>query len=231
MGRNGFWHLHGFGTADGSVPLIVGITQMLPLAGILITENPSFSVSVSIVASANPVCAGTSVTFTATPVNGGTPAYQWIVNGGNVGTGLTTYSYVPVNGDQVSVVMTSSLTGCVIGSPATSNTIPMTVNPVPHVTNALLNESICSGDATNIVLTANIAGTAFSWTTTSSSPNLTGFSNGTGNVINQTIINNGFTAETVTYHITPTASGCTGPVSDYIVTVNPVPDVSNLSSQ
>ena len=91
------------------------------------TVNPLLPVSVSISPSANQVCAGTSVTFTPAPINGGTPAYQWFKNTVAVGTGAT-YSYVPVNGDQVYVIMTSSLT-CKSGSPATSNTVTMTVNP------------------------------------------------------------------------------------------------------
>jgi PKD repeat protein len=84
-------------------------------------------VSVSIAPSSNPVCAGTSVTFTPTPVNGGTPSYQWYKNTVAVGTG-STYSYVPVTGDHVYVIMTSSLT-CKSGSPATSNTLTMNVFP------------------------------------------------------------------------------------------------------
>jgi hypothetical protein len=40
-----------------------------------------------VVASANPVFKNTPVTYTSTPTNGGsTPAYQWQVNGVNVGT-------------------------------------------------------------------------------------------------------------------------------------------------
>ena len=88
-------------------------------------------VSVLVTASANPVCAGTSVTFTATPTNGGTtPVYQWKVNGVNVGINSPTYTYAPANGDLVTCVLQSS-DSCVTGNPATSNTVTMTVNPKP----------------------------------------------------------------------------------------------------
>ncbi|MDP2338687.1 MAG: hypothetical protein Q8N05_20005, partial [Bacteroidota bacterium] len=92
--------------------------------------NPNLPVSVSIGASANPVCAGTSVTFTATPTNGGTtPAYQWKVNGLVAGTNNATYSYIPTNGDLILVEMTSNATACLAGSLATSNTVTATVIP------------------------------------------------------------------------------------------------------
>jgi len=65
---------------------------------------------VSISASKNPFCSGTVVTFTTSPVNGGSsPAYQWKVNGNNAGTNSSLYSYSPQNGDNISCVMTSNL--------------------------------------------------------------------------------------------------------------------------
>jgi hypothetical protein len=87
---------------------------------------------VSISADDNSVCAGTNVTFTASPTHGGTlPAYQWKLNGGNVGTNSSTYSSTSLaQNDQVSCVMTST-SQCVTSPTATSNTVTMTVYAVP----------------------------------------------------------------------------------------------------
>ena len=98
-----------------------------------ITETvTSSAVSVSI--AANPsgaICTGTSVTFTATPTNGGSsPSFQWYKNGVTAGTNSSIYSFAPNNSDYVTCQLTSNIS-CSSGNPATSNQITETVNSVP----------------------------------------------------------------------------------------------------
>lgn len=90
-------------------------------------------VSVSLVASQNPVNAGAPVTYTATPVNGGTaPTYQWFVNNSPVSAASgSTYTYFPSSGDLIKCVVVSSLS-CVTDNPATSNTVTQVVNVVAN---------------------------------------------------------------------------------------------------
>jgi hypothetical protein len=99
---------------------------------IAITVNSAVtpSVSIAITSGTNPSPSGASVTFTATPTNGGTPSYQWKVNGTNVGTNSPTYTTTTLtNGQVVSCVMTSSLS-CASPTTATSNGITMTITTV-----------------------------------------------------------------------------------------------------
>ena len=102
-----------------------------PRTAVGVSVNPNLTASVSIAASpTGAICSGTSVTFTATPTNGGTtPSYQWQKGGVNI-SGATSATYTTttlVNSDVIRVVMTSNAT-CVTGSPATSSGITMTVN-------------------------------------------------------------------------------------------------------
>lgn len=84
--------------------------------------------SVTITSSATSACSGTPVNFTATPTNGGTPHYEWTLNGNEVGTNSNTYqSSTLKNGDSIAVYMTSSLP-CANPKFAKSNVIVVTVN-------------------------------------------------------------------------------------------------------
>ncbi len=121
---------------------------------ITMTVTSIVTPTVSITASATTICSGTNVIFTATPVNGGSPSYQWKLNGNNVGTNSTIYQNAGlINNDMVTVVMTSSL-ACVTQPTATSNAITMTVNPTvtPSVSIGATATAICSG--TNVIFTA-----------------------------------------------------------------------------
>ncbi|TDW43217.1 PA14 domain-containing protein, partial [Flavobacterium sp. 270] len=149
-----------------------------------ITVNPVLNASVSIASSpTGAICPGTSVTFTATPTNGGTPSYQWKLNGGNVGANSATYTTnTLVNGDTVTCVMTSNASPCLTGSPATSNSITMTVNSQSTIPTGITGTtSIISGSSTILTVAGGTLGTGASaeWFTGSCG----GIAAGTGNSI------------------------------------------------
>lgn len=128
----------------GSKSISVTYTGALQ-ATLPVIVNPLIS-SISIAASATNVVAGTPVTFTATPVNGGTaPVYQWKVNGSNTGTNSPSFIYTPANGDVVFCLLTPNAP-CV-SSTFTSNIITMTVtNPVGALVVTLPNKTALPGD-------------------------------------------------------------------------------------
>ncbi len=115
-----------------------------------VSVNPSAAAAVSVVANpGNSICAGNTVSFTASPVNGGTsPSYQWKIGSTNVGTNSPVYSTSSLtNGNVVTCVMTSNA-ACVTGNPATSNAITMSVsaNLTPSISiSANPGNTICDG--------------------------------------------------------------------------------------
>lgn len=84
--------------------------------------------SVSIKEDANGICPGDVATFTATPYNEGfDPQYKWYVNEKEIiGVTSSTYSYQPINGDNVKCRLTSSNL-CASSTIALSNEITMVV--------------------------------------------------------------------------------------------------------
>ena len=83
-------------------------------------------------------------------------------------------------------------------------------------------QTICSGSTTNIVLTSEATGIAYTWTAVQSG--VTGATSGNSSIIAQTLVGLG----TVTYTITPfeISSQCQGEPLQVIVTVNAVPDIA-----
>ncbi|MBE0646237.1 MAG: hypothetical protein IH596_00465 [Bacteroidales bacterium] len=114
-------------------------------------------------------------------------------------------------------------------SSCTGNTeiFTMWVKPVPHLTNQPKGDSVCNGTSPAIILTSDVANTWFTWLATGSSFQITGFTDQTTPtaLLDQTLTNSGFDLEWVTYQVVPSAAGCQGPDSTYIVTVFPTPDL------
>ncbi|MEI6946705.1 T9SS type A sorting domain-containing protein [Paraflavisolibacter sp. H34] len=108
--------------------------------------------AVSISAPGTSVCAGTPVTFTATPTNGGTaPVYQWKKNGNNIpGEQAATYTTSDLaNGDKITCQLTSNAT-CLSSATATSNSVKMTVSPLPSVQATASPATLCSGGTSQL---------------------------------------------------------------------------------
>jgi len=121
---------------------------------VAMTVNSNLPVSVTIAADATTICDGTNVTFTATPTNGGSnPQYQWYLNGATVGTSISTYTNnLLSNTDEIYCVLTSDET-CATGSPATSNTLAMTVNSNLPVSVTIAADATTICDGTNVTFT------------------------------------------------------------------------------
>ena len=194
---------------------------------ILISIDPILTADVSIAVDANPVCDGTLVTFTATPTNGGSsPTYQWFNGASPVGSGTDTYSYIPVDGDVITVEMTSNATPCLTGSPATSNAITMTVNnnlAVSVSVSANTSNVICAGTQVTFTASPVNGGTSPAYQWQLNGIDLPG-------EINSTYITNALVdADAVTVVLTSSEICTTGnpATSDPIImTVNPILPVS-----
>jgi len=179
------------------------------VATVATTLTPA--VSIAITSGSNPSCTGNSITFTATPTNGGTtPAYQWKVNGSNVGTNSTAFSSSTlVSTNTVTCVMTSNAS-CANPTTATSNAVMMTVNPFPTPTvTASPSFTICAGKSAT--LTAS-GGSSYNWNTGAT----------TAAVTVAPTANTG-------YSVTVTSAGCSV-VATRTVTVNASPAVSIATS-
>jgi uncharacterized protein (TIGR02145 family) len=119
-------------------------------------QNNSLPAAVNITASNNPFCPGSAVSFTATPTHGGpAPAYQWKVNGINVGTNSNTYTYNPMPNDSIRCIMISNL-ACVTGSPCSSAKIFMSGTLAPIVSFNACFDTITTLNAKPIKLKGGI---------------------------------------------------------------------------
>ncbi len=211
-----------------SLSCVTSATADAPQLTMTITASVTPSVSIA----ANPgttICGGTTVTFTATPVNGGAlPNYVWKTNGvvdASVPANSTTYANGSLgNGDTVDCQLISS---DICASPTTADApqIVMTVNlaVAPSVTIvADVGSIICSGATVLFTATPVNGGVApaYQWNTNGVAvPGQTAATFSTSNLKN---------LDAVTVTLAPSAEICVSPTtatSDPVVmTVNPLPD-------
>ncbi|MBC7694490.1 MAG: gliding motility-associated C-terminal domain-containing protein [Burkholderiales bacterium] len=172
--------------------------------------------TLSIVQSSSTICNGNNLILTAS----GASTYTW---SGGVTNGV---SFTPTTTSMYSVIATNTITGCTKSSSAS-----VIVNPVPDI-NPILSPTICSGSALNISITSTLSSN-YTWLATDNG-NTTGesISNQITALINDSIINNTGSPETLSYTVTPQATlgGCFGAAKIVAVTVNPRPQITNTNT-
>ncbi|WP_035654111.1 PKD-like domain-containing protein, partial [Flavobacterium saliperosum] len=191
---------------------------------IQVTVTPKVTMTATAVSSN--ICSGETATITFASSLPNT-VYNWNVvqtyaTGASNGTGTSISQMLTATGNvqgQAVYTITPVVNGCE-GIPVT---VIVNVNPIPVVTANPSSSTICSGTATNIVLTGNLPNTTFTWSVIHTG--VFGAVSGSGSVINQTLTITGSVPQTATYIITPSANGCTGTPITVTVTVNPTPEV------
>ncbi len=174
------------------------------------------------------ICSGTPLNFLpASSTDPGT-SYAWTSTVTGTITGITAngtdaITDTPVNTTNTTGFVTYTITPQINGCSGVPVNFIVTVSPVPSASG--LDKTICSGENPLIPIDAspaNVTGTTFSWVAVPSI-NVAGASDGNGSAINQILTLTDFSTGSVTYQITPAANGCNGPVTNIVVTINPVP--------
>ena len=217
-------------TSDATCATPASVTA----SNLTFTVNPNVTPTIRVTQSpATLVCAGKTVTFTASPTNGGlTPAYQWYKNGLAVGTSNSQYfDNGLITGDAIACVLTSSA-ACALPVNDTSSAISMVVtnNITPSVTITSNQTIVCAGQP--VTFTGNVSNQGsspiFQWVI--DGHNYTG----PNDTIFTTSVLTGQDTVALTLYV-DTALGCfTAPFvfsNTVALTVNPLPATPVISQQ
>ncbi|HXC04280.1 MAG TPA: PKD-like domain-containing protein [Bacteroidia bacterium] len=196
------------------VPVMTSVTTDALCSGGTLNINLSSSITstYSWMAAASTTVSGESTTAQTT---------------GTINDLLTSSGTTPQN-----VVYTVTPTATILGNCAgASQTITVTVNPVPVMTSSA-SATICGGGTVNIPLTSNVTST-YEWSA-ANNVNTSGasLSSQTSSTLNNTISNNTSVPQTLVYTVIPTsnAGSCPGTAQTVTVTVNPSPVMISSSS-
>lgn len=176
-------------------------------AQVCVTASVTPSVTIT-PASATSICAGQTVMFAATPVNGGNnPTYKWYIDGSLVGTGSPYTTPVLNSNCSVYCIMRSNANCTEPDDDAASATTSITVST--PTANASSNSPVCAG--AQLSLNAS-GGSSYAW-------NGAGYTGPGQNPTVSSINAN----QSGTYTVTVTdGAGCTATATTN-VTVNPLP--------
>lgn len=164
-------------------------------------------------------CSGEMVTISANYQAGTHPFFHWYLNDTLVQSDTIAHYQSNALNDGDKIIVSVIFDECTF--PYT-DTILASIIPTPDVFSSPAVQDVCSGSLiAPIILNGNVSGASYQWTR--DMPQITGISmSGSGN-ISGSLINNGNTAVTVTFIITPSYEACVGTPDTAMVTVYPLP--------
>ncbi len=138
-----------------AVNIITGCSSSMSdsaVIGVTPVSVPSVTVTTTI---GDTVCNGSVATFKALPASGGsTPIYHWYVNGVSAGIAGSdsAYSYSPLNGDVISVTMTSDAVCAMPATATASFTVVTTPDVAPSVSISVSpGDSVCATHLATVI--------------------------------------------------------------------------------
>ncbi|HOY30591.1 MAG TPA: gliding motility-associated C-terminal domain-containing protein [Bacteroidales bacterium] len=233
LAASGTGNIAGFTAVNTGISPVTSTITVTPSAnscagtasGYTITVNPTPTV---VVPANLTVCHGATVSGTvfSGPTAGTT--YTWTNTNTSIGLAVAgtgnIASFTAINTGALPQTATIEVTPAANNCPGIISSYTITVNPIPAVTVpadvALCNNAAFSGTT----FSSPTPGTTFTWT---NSNTLIGLgSGGTGNLPAFTASNTGTAPISGTITVTPSANGCPGAPSTYLITVNPEPVVT-----
>ncbi len=233
LASNGSGNLPAFSAVNNSTSPISAIITVTPYfngcagtaSSFTITVNPLPNVNVPVNST---VCSGTSIPASGFSSSQPGTTFSWTNSNtaiGLTGSGSGTVpAFIATNTSAAMITANITVTPFLNGCAGPSSVYTISVNPLPAVT-VPANIIVCSGTTVPASAFSSIpAGATYTWTNSNTAIGLAG--SGIGNVSAFTAINNTLSPITSTITVTPTNNGCTGPVSSYTITVNPLPAMS-----
>jgi PKD repeat protein len=178
------------------------------------TQTISFIPSPTIdIQTADTICFDDPIALRAT-ITGDVSTQTWVGGNGTFSAGRNALStdYIPTAAERAvgRVELTLRITTALAAPCAIiEKSVAVIIRPKASITSAPAIAN-CNNAPLNYTITSNLPGTTYTWTATGPA-SVTGFTSGSGNIINDVLINaNGNVDANVIYTITPTNNGCPG---------------------
>ena len=208
------------GTPPGSNYRVRVISSAPPAVGypdttsIIINANVTASVSISAPSLNN--CSGIPVAFTAIPVNGGIPVYEWLKNGMVVGADSSSYTdSTPGNGDVISCVMIGNA-GCGSLDTVSSNQLTISLNNVQAGVISAVKDTLCQGATAQLSVTGSVD-SILQWQSSILPDSFTDITGADTSIYEAPLMQN------TVFRVVVSSGSCTDTSAPFNLTVYPVP--------